>query len=145
IQDVGSPIPYVGGFTTGAGDVYESIVASSADRPDVDFDPRDGNMRDEEAQEMRAANELYNALQRNEGELSEPADSMLQQMNGGDEPWPVLNGGEKREVLRELDGDPIYEQYLSDNNTEDRFDNAAMDLLAGDSDEVADHNKAAAE
>src|SRR5699024_7708617 len=34
IQDVGSPIPYVGGFTTGAGDVYESIVASSADRPD---------------------------------------------------------------------------------------------------------------
>lgn len=146
IQDVGSPIPYVGGFTTGAGDVYESIVASSADRPDVDFDPRDGNMRDEEAQEMRAANELYNALQRNEGELSEPADSMLQQMNGGDEPWPVLNGGEKREVLRELDGDhPMYDQYFKDNNTENRFDNAAMDLLAGDSNEVADHNKAAAD
>jgi len=95
---------------------------------------------------VRAANELYNALQRNEGELSEPADSMLQQMNGGDEPWPVLNGGEKREVLRELDGDhPMYDQYFKDNNTENRFDNAAMDLLAGDSDEVADHNKAAAE
>jgi len=66
-------------------------------------------------------------------------------MNDGDEPWAVLNGGEKPDVLRELDGDPMYEQYLRDNNIENRFDNAAMDLLAGDSDEVAEYNKAAAD
>lgn len=142
ISGAGAPIPYAGGFASGAGTIYEEIATQYADPPTAEYNESAADeFKRPEAQSMQAADELYESLNRHEDELPPEARSLLEQMHNDEGVgWHELDTRERTELQQEFMDNPLYDRYREMNHTTDVFDGTARNWQQGDGDDVAAHN-----